>query len=280
LIKSFTAHSSNKINRIKQSPFNKDLVATCSYDNSVKIWNATTTTNNWNLRRTYTGHGNPVYGLEWIDQDTIASGSINKDIQIWSISTGTTARTISTVLEVYCLKLLSNGVHLVSGLGNNIKIYNKNDGSAISTLTGHSALIRDLAFVNNGNLLASSSEDSSVFIWDLTTNTRKWDLSGHSSPVYGLKMISNEILASGSDDTSIKLWNITNGKVIRTMMSSGKKYWSVDLLNDGVTLVSGSDGGLVELRNVNNGSLLRSINTGMTIRTLATLNITAAPTSN
>jgi WD40 repeat protein len=280
LIKYVSAAHGNKINRIKQSPFNIDFVATCSDDESVKIWNATITTNNWNLIRTYTGHGNPVNGLEWIDQDTIASGSNNKVIKIWSISTGTTARTISTDLEAYCLKLLSNGVHLAGGIGNNIKIYNINDGSVISTLSGHSGSIYDLALTNNGNLLASSSGDSNVFIWDLTTYTLEFTLTAHGSPVYGLKMISNEILASGSEDMSIKLWDISSGNLIRTLPNTNEIYWSVDMLNDAVTLVSGTKGGLVALRNVNDGSLLRSISTGMAIRTLATLNITAAPTSN
>jgi len=279
-MKSFTAHGSSKINRIKQSPFNKDLVATCSHDNKVKIWNATTTTNDWNLMLTYTGHPNPVYGLEWIDQDTIASGSENNDIKIWSRSTGTTIRTINTGQPVYCL--LSNGVHLASGIGNDIKMYNVNDGSVISTLSGHSSLIRDLALTKNGNLLASSSEDSKVRIWNMTTNTIKFILTGHISPVYGLKMISNEILASGSFDLMpIKLWNLTSGNLIRTLPNNNKIYWSVDLLNDAVTLVSGnSDGQKIELWNVNDGSLLRWINTQILIRTLTTLNITAASTSN
>jgi WD40 repeat protein len=281
-MKSFAAHAS-KINRIKQSPFSADFVASCSDYSTVKIWNATTATNSdWNLIRTYTGHTNPVYGLEWIDQDTIASGSNNKEIQLWSRITGLTIRTINTDSEVYCLKMLLNGVHLASGLGNSqIKIYDKNDGSLFRTLTGHSGLINNLALTNNGNLLASSSADSKVCIWDLTTtNPLKFTLTGHGSPVYGLKMISNDILASGSEDNSIKLWNIANGNQIRALPNTNKIYWSVDLLNDAVTLVSGSAGQKIELWNVNNGSLLRSIDTGMLIRTLTILNITAASTSN
>jgi WD40 repeat protein len=279
-MKSFTSHGS-KINRIKQSPFNKDLVATCSDDSKVKIWNATTTTNNWNLLREYSGHINPVFGLEWIDQYTIASGSFDKSIRIWSRSTGTTIITINTVIEVYCLKLLSNGFHLAGGLhSGQIKIYNVNDGSEISTLSGHTSSIRDLALTNNGYLLASSSEDLKVCIWYLTTNTIKFTLTGHTSRVYGLKMISNEMLASGSADKSISLWNITSGNPIRTLPNSHEIYWSVDLLNDAVTLVSGSSGQNIELWNVNNGSLLRSINTGILIRTLITLNLTTALTSN
>jgi WD40 repeat protein len=282
MIKSFTAHSSSKINRIKQSPFNIDFVATCSDDKSVKVWNATAT-NDWNWIRTYTGHDNNVNDLEWIDQDTIASGSNNNDIQIWRKNTGTTTiSTINTGSAVNCLKLLSNGIHLASGLGNGqIEIYIKNNGHLFRTLTGYSSSIKDLAMTNNGNLLASSSGDNTIRIWDLTTYTLRFTLTGHVSPVFGLKMISNEILASGSEDMSIKLWNITSGNLIRTMTNTYKIYWSVDLLNDAVTLVSGcSDGQKIELWNVNNGSLLRSISTGMTIRTLTTLNITTAPTSS
>ncbi len=83
---------------------------------------------------------------------------------------------------------------MASGLGNyKINIYNINNGSLISTLSGHTGLIEDLEMINNGNLLASSSDDSNVFIWNLTTNTRKFILSGHSSYVYGLKLVSNDI---------------------------------------------------------------------------------------
>jgi WD40 repeat protein len=280
LIKSVSAHGSSRINRIKQSPFNRDLVATCSEDSTVKIWNATTTTNNWNLIRVYGGHTNKVNGLEWIDQDTIASGSDN-NIQIWLRSTGTVLRTIDTGSEVYCLKLLSNGFHLASGLhSGQVKIYDKNDGSVISTLSGHSGLINDLALTHNGNFLASSSADNTICIWNSITNTLKFTLTGHSSTVYGLKMISNEILASGSSDKSIILWNMTNGNPIRTLDNTHEICWSVDLLNDAVTLVSGSYGQKIELWNVNNGSLLRSVNTGLVIRTLTILIITTAQTSN
>jgi WD40 repeat protein len=279
LMKSFTAHV-GKINRINQSPINKDIVATCSDSKTVKIWNATTTTNNWNMIITYTGHTNNVNDLEWIDQDTIASGSNNNEIQIWSRSTGSNIRTINTGQPVYCLKLLSNGFHLASGLSNGeIKIYDKNNGSEISTLSGHSGLINDLALTNNGHLLASSSGNT-ILIRNLTTYTVKFTLTEHTNTVYGLKMISNEILASGSADTSIRLWNITSGNRISILTNSLEIYWSVDLLNDAVSLVSGTKGGLVELRNVNDGSLLRSIGTGLVIRTLATLNITTASTSN
>ncbi len=110
---------------------------------------------------------------------------------------------------------------MASGLDNyKINIYNTNNGTLVSTLSGHTKLIEDLALINNGNLLASSSDDSNVCIWNLTTFAKKFTLTGHTSYVYGLNIISSEILVSGSADQSIKLWNTTSGNLIRSIMGS------------------------------------------------------------
>jgi WD40 repeat protein len=140
LIQSFKAHPTN-IERIKQSPFSSDRVATCSFDYTVKIWNPTN--NMWSLVRTFTGHTQPVYALEFLNANTIASGSSN--IQIWSLNTGSVNRNITSG-SVFSLKLLSNGIHLAAGLSGTIRIYNINTGALVSNLTGHSDYVIDMAF--------------------------------------------------------------------------------------------------------------------------------------
>ena len=273
LYKLLKAHATY-IFRIKQSPFNNnDNIATCSEDKTVKIW-----TFNWTLIRNYAGHVSAVYGLEWINSDTIASGSADKTIQIWSISTEQTYRTINTGYNVISLKLLSNGFYLAAGLGypsNNaykINIYNINTGKLITSLLGHTSYVRDLVLINNGNLLASSSDDSTVRIWDLNTNSTMFTLTGHTSSIYGLKQITNDILSSGSYDTKIKLWNITSGTLIRTLSNHTNKIWrSLDLLNDGQTLVSGSLDQTIKYWNMSTGQILQTINTGYKINSLAVI---------
>ena len=83
--------------------------------------------------------------------------------------------------------------------------------------------------------MASSScfPDHTVRIWDLTTNTCKFILTGHTDWVYGLKQITPSILASGSEDTTIKLWDITTGQLIRTLLTGHTNYIyrSIDLMN-------------------------------------------------
>ena len=91
-------------------------MATCSQDSTVKIWNLNT---DWTLIRNYTNHSKVVYALDWINEDTIASGSLDTTLQIWSISTGLIQRRIPlTINGVYSLKMLSNGLYLACGTRN------------------------------------------------------------------------------------------------------------------------------------------------------------------
>jgi WD40 repeat protein len=271
LVNSFQAHS-NSLNRIKQSPFNTNYVATCSYDKTVKIWNVSSSFD-WTLIRTYSQHSSSVRALEWLDNDALASGS--DDIKLWSPTTGQTKRTLQTNQYVFSLTMLNNNIHLAAGLGYpnyDINIYNINDGNLVSSLKGHISAAMDLVQIS-ADLLASSSNDKTVRIWNLTTNTCKLNLTGHTSSVEGLKLITPNILASGSMDRTIKLWDTTTGQLIRTLTGHTDYIdWSVDLLNS-QTLVSGSWDGTIKLWNWSTGECLNTIQTtGSRIISLAVIN--------
>jgi WD40 repeat protein len=248
LVNSFQAHT-NGINRIRQSPFNAKYVATASSDDTVIIWDSN---NNWLLVRNYTGHTNDVSGIEYINEDMVATGAYT--IHIWYISTGITSRIIITCGYVYTLQLMCNGIHLAAGLTtNNIEIYNINTGSLVTILRGHIGIVSNLALISY-DLLASTSDDHTVRIWDLITNTIKFNLSGHTDIVRGLKLVSSDILATGSIDKTVRLWNLTNGSLIRTLMHSERMSFSVVMLNSEI-LVSGLADSSINLWNVNTGVL-------------------------
>jgi WD40 repeat protein len=283
LLNSLKAHT-EAINRIKQSPFsnNNDYVATCSFDRTVKIWYLSNPSN-WCLIRNYTDHTHSVLGLEWINEDTIASGGYDLTIKLWSIITAQTKKTINTGEVVISLKLLTNGFYLASGLqSGKINIYDiNNNGSLISILVGHTVDVNDLILLSN-DLLASSSGDRSIRIWNLTTNSTKFILQGHTERVDGLKLVSCDILASGSSDNSIKLWNITNGQIIRTL--TGHSYYilnSVDFLSNSQTLVSGGySDRLIKIWNITTGECLRTFNTDLNIYSLTVLTTTTSTSTS
>jgi WD40 repeat protein len=147
--------------RIKPSPFNNDYVATSSGDRTVKIWNSF----NWTLIQTYS-HKYDVFAIEWLDKDTLASaGYYDQTIQIWSISSGQTKRTINVPNQyVYSLKMLNNNIHLAAGLGSyDINIYNINDGNLVSSLKGHTAYVEDLVQISDEYWLVQVTIKQFVF---------------------------------------------------------------------------------------------------------------------
>lgn len=225
---------------------------------NVKIWDPL---NSWTLIRNYTNHSDTVWALDYIDEDTMISGDGSGLIRIWLISTGQTKRTIHpNGGSVYSLKMLSNDLNLAVGLSSSdISIFDINTGSLVTTLSGQTS-VRDLVQISE-DLLASSSSDNSVRIWNLTTNTCKFILQGHTSGAFGLKKINSQVLASGSADTTIKLWNIVTGQEIRTLTGhTSYLEWSLDLLNS-QTLISGSYDGTFRVWDWSTGDCLRTIKT-------------------
>ncbi len=113
------------------------LVATCSHDITVKLWEPSSPS--WQLIQAYPEHG-------YINTDTIASaGSIDGIVQFWSISSGQTKQTINvgSGVLILCLKVLTDGLRLAVGLGslgassdNEIIIYSLITGSLVGSLKG------------------------------------------------------------------------------------------------------------------------------------------------
>ena len=253
-------------------------MATACGDKTNKIWEVSTITN-WTLIQTYTNHTNEIISLEYIKEDTMASGDLDGIIHIWSISTGITIRTISAGSQVFSLKLLNNRFYLIAGVLGFIKIYDSNTGDLLSTLSAPN-LINDLVLISP-DLLASSSNEWKVRIWNLTTNTCKFVLSGHTNCVIGMKLVSSDILASVSYDSTVKLWNITNGTLIRTLSNhTGSIPWSVDMYTSLILISGGYQDFKINIWNVNTGELLNTIITGTSIRSLIVLNSTSASMSN
>ncbi|MGB3208654.1 MAG: serine/threonine-protein kinase [Crinalium sp.] len=126
----------------------------------------------------------------------------------------------------------------------------------VRTLTGHSNLVRSVAFSLDGKILASGSWDNTIKLWNMDTNQLIHTLTGHSDPVSAVVFSpDNQIIASGSADGSIKLWQSSNGRLMRSLRGHTDWIKSVAISPNGETLASGSDDNTIKIWQIDSGVL-------------------------
>jgi WD40 repeat protein len=262
-IKSFKTFHAGGIIFLKYLSMN-GYVASCSYDNTVNIWNP----NTGESIQIYRQHTEWVLCLDQIDEDTLVSGSWDKTIHIWKISKGNTLNTINVGDYVYSVKSLSKGL-IACGLYGNINIYEWSTGNSVKTLKGHSDYVLSIEILNE-RFMVSGSYDTRVIIWDLYSYSIKHILSQHQSEVMCVKRVSSNLMASGDKSGLIIIWNWLNGSLVHKLKGHTSYVFSLDLYDD-QTLISGSYDKTIKLWNITNGQLIKTINTDIRIRALAML---------
>ncbi|KAJ1852831.1 ribosome assembly [Coemansia sp. RSA 1822] len=93
-----------------------------------------------------------------------------------------------------------------------------------SSLTGHTEAVLSASFSPDGSQLASGSGDTTVRIWDLSTETPRVTCKGHRNWVLCIGWSPNgRVLASGSMDNTVRLWDPETGRELG--MLGGHRKW-------------------------------------------------------
>ena len=101
--------------------------------------------------------------------------------------------------------------------------------------------LRSVSFSPGGKIVASSSWDKRVKLWDVATGRELKTFIGHQSPVRVVIFSPDgKTLASGSADRSVKLWDVSTGRELETFRGFQSHVLNVSFSRNGKTLVSGS----------------------------------------
>jgi aldose 1-epimerase len=118
-----------------------------------------------------------------------------------------------------------------------------------------------VSFARDGRTLAAASEDGTVTLFDMVTESERATLRGHGPFAYCVAFSPDgKLLASGSADKTIRLWNTAGGAALRTLSGHDGTVLSLAFSPDGRSLASGGYEGVVRRWHPQSGRELSPLN--------------------
>ena len=168
------------------------------------------------------------------DGTTLASGSADKTIRLWSLSEPRAEPRVLRGHEssVRSVAFSPDGTTLASGsVDKTIRLWSLSEpGVEPRVLRGHESSVRSVAFSPDGTTLASGSVDKTIRLWSLSEpGVEPRVLRGHESSVRSVAFSPDgTTLASGSYDKTIRLWSLSEpGAEPRVLRGHESSVWSV-----------------------------------------------------
>lgn len=220
----------------------------------------------WSYLKTLAGHSDWISALAITpDGKNIVSGSFDKTIKLWNLSTGQLIRTLSPHIKgVICIAISPDGKTLASaGWDETIKLWSLNTGELIYTLEGHTGSIQSLIITADSQTLISGSFDQTIKLWCLERGEFLGNLAEKAGHISALALSTDgQTLASAGGDGMITLRQLDTARIgtkpTFTLALSGNlsSVASLFISPDDQILVAGCTDGNVKLWQLATGELV------------------------
>lgn len=229
------------------------MLVSGSYDEAVYLWDVRTA----RVMRKLPAHSDPVGGVDFVhDGSLVVSCSSDGLIRVWDVATGQCLRTFfhEDTPPVVSVRFSPNGRYIATWmLDDSVRVWNYVEGRCVKTYQGggylnakwsvqgawgvyggerserggHSEYEEDEKDAKVGGLqqkramLASGSEDGSVFLWDVNSKAVLQRLIGHKGVVMGVDVHPTEkLIVSCGTDKTIRLWRDVGERKVNGVKSA------------------------------------------------------------
>ncbi|MDB5389895.1 MAG: repeat-containing protein [Planctomycetaceae bacterium] len=240
------AQSINR-NSLALSPDNKFLAA-AGQDPVVSLWDISGEIGQPVLLK---GHTTPATSVVFtIDGKRVFAGAADGSVREWKTTNGIAGLVLEAGKEpVLSLDCAADGNWLAATQGADIPLWNLSqlERRPWLTLPGQHGPVSILAFAPNQPLLASTTDDNRILLWNLARlkpagakvsadNIDRRLLSGHEGTVTCLSYsMGGKWLASGSQDRTVRLWSTDTGRLLQVLKADSSSQ-SVAFGTDASTL--------------------------------------------
>ncbi|MBI3407512.1 MAG: WD40 repeat domain-containing protein [Planctomycetes bacterium] len=179
---------------------------TCCDNQTVYLWDVV---KGEELKR-FSGHTNFVYCVAFSpDGRHIASGSTDRTVRVYDMSTGNTVKTFECANNVINVVFSSDGKHVLSSGDNVIHMWDIVTGKEHRRFEGHSGPVPAMALSPDGRRLLTGGDDKTIRLWDVNSGKELHKFTGHNDTVQCVAFSSDGRRAiSGSFDRTVRLWGL------------------------------------------------------------------------
>ena len=192
----------------------RPLLAVCSRsDYSVTIYEIRNGVAN--QLESFTQHKDVIYDVAWRDQGVVATASSDRCVGVYTVSGGAQLLRSSTSPLTVVAFGAGNGMIASGGDDGNVHVWK--DPHQVIVLKGHAGGITGVAWHPvNHSLLASSSLDGSVKVWDTISGECQTTLAHHSKGIMALAFHpSGQYLMTGGRDKVVAIWRYPEGSMVQ-----------------------------------------------------------------
>lgn len=206
------------VNCLAYSP-DSQLLATGADDNKVKVWNVTSGF----CFVTFSEHTNAVTALHFMaSSNCLLSASLDGTVRAWDLFRYRNFRTFTTPSSRQFVSLAADqsGEVICAGTLDSFEIFvwSMKTGRLLDVLSGHEGPVHGLMFSPTNAILASSSWDKTIRLWDVFEGKGGMETFSHTHDVLTLVYRPDgRQLASSTLDGQIHFWDPIDGLLMYTI---------------------------------------------------------------
>ncbi|XP_067662961.1 WD repeat-containing protein 17-like [Haliotis asinina] len=206
----------------KFKPDDPDMLATASFDGTIKVWDINT------MKAVFSSIGNEgvIYHISWApgNLDCIAACTSKNGVFIWNIRKGKVIKRFNEhgKNSVYSVSWSQKDSKRIMSCGaDGYCIVRQVDGQVVQKYRHPGAVFGGDWSPNNKDILATGCEDKCVRVYYLATSSDQplRVFTGHTAKVFHVRWspLREGILCSGSDDGTIRVWDYTQEQCISVL---------------------------------------------------------------
>ena len=236
------------INSIAFSP-NGRLLASVSHDRTIKLWNIHNEKNIATLRE-----GTQFHTVAFSPDGKLLATGGWMHVKLWNVGRRTEIATLLHDQPVQTVAFSEDGEFLAVGDGSRdgagtVKVWNIQEQQVIATLQDDLKFVRAVTFSSDNRILATSSYNGEVKVWDVLT----WELlrAIPGAGDYDIAFSPDGKMIAGTGNGYVNLWWVEDGTRVARLTGPAGWMHPVDFSHDGTSLAVGAEDGIVRIWRIN-----------------------------